>query len=149
MWHRLQSVVASSKSQTEVCATPATLSLGHLSNYPTKLAEPKFFVRSQQWSLCIQNPIILSLQAVQVRRTAAKKLAQQTLGPIAIDRLSDRFARRRCSQTVLGQFVSAQKSGQQTAVITLSFGVNFLKLRPRAQTALRRQRLADFHRRVI
>jgi hypothetical protein len=89
------------------------------------------------------------LQAIQLWRAATKKLAQQALGPIAIDRLSDCLARRRRSQAVFGQFIAAQKSGQQVAVIALPFGINLLKLRPRTETALQRQRLADFTPRVI
>lgn len=126
-----------------------TLGLAYLSNQFTKLAEPKFFVRRQQRALCVQNPIVSLLQAIQLWRAAAEKLAQQTFGSIPIDRLADRFARRGRSQTMLAQFVSAQKSGQQVAVITLSLGVNFLELRSRAQAALQRQRLADFTPRVI
>lgn len=50
---------------------------------------------------------------------------------------------------MLSQTVLSQKSGQQTAVITLPFGINYLKFSPRVQTAPLWQRQARFRRRLV
>lgn len=100
MWHRLQSVTLLGASQTKVCAT--ALVPRHLLNNPTKLTKAKFFVRSEQGSLGIENPVISLAQRVQFVPAAAKNFPQKPPRAVAIDRLSYRFRRGRHTQTVHG-----------------------------------------------
>src|SRR5258705_7508305 len=107
MWHRLQSV-SCSVTQTKVCATlsPALVPR-HLLNNPTKLTKAKFFVRTEQGSFGVENPIISLSECVQLVSAKSKNFPQKTPRAVAIDRLSYRFRRGRNTQTVLRQIVLA------------------------------------------
>jgi hypothetical protein len=61
------------------------LSFASLLNNPTKLAKPKFFIRSQQRTLRVQNPVVTPPKILDVALAAAKKFAQEAFRPIAID----------------------------------------------------------------
>jgi len=101
MWHRLQSVSCPAATQTKVCATlSAALVPRHLLNNPTKLTKAKFFVRTEQRSFGVDDPVVLLPERVQLTPAASKNFPQQTPRAVAIDRLSYRFRRGRHTQSV-------------------------------------------------
>src|ERR1044071_6112391 len=93
-----------------------------LLNDPTKFPESEFFSRIQQRSFRVQDPVIAALEILQFSLTAAKKFAQQSFRPVAIDRLANGLGRCRDTEAMLSPVVYSQKSGQQTAVISLPLG---------------------------
>ncbi len=84
------------RNSTESAVKPAhsklsfTLRPRHLLHNPTKLFEPKFFSRSQQRPLGVDDPIVtLPKRCLSLVSAAAKQLAQQTFRADTIDRLAN------------------------------------------------------------
>src|SRR5260370_5284449 len=79
------------RATAPICSAP--FGLGYLRDDLTKLPKAMFLVRDEQRSFRIQDPVVRLLQIPQIGGPAPKKLAQQTLGPVAIDRLVNRLGR--------------------------------------------------------
>src|SRR5438105_1995159 len=56
-----------------------------LLNNPTKLAKAKFFIRTQQRSLCVYHPIVSMPERVQFISAAPKNFPQQSSRAISVD----------------------------------------------------------------
>ena len=85
--------------------TSTPLSLAGLLDNSTKLAKPKFFVSGQQRSFRVQNPVVTVPETLDLALAAAKKFAQETFRPIAIDGLANRFGRGRHPQAMLAAII--------------------------------------------